>query len=140
MDSPATRTDAGPVVLFDGVCNLCHHTVLFIIDRDPVGAIRFASLQSATGAALLREAALPEGFLDCLVLVENGRTPPPSGAARRIARHLRRPWSWLAVFLILPRPLRDAAYRFVAARRYRWFGREDACRIPTPALRARFLA
>ena len=125
-----------PVVLFDGDCNLCNHAVTFIIDRDPAAIFRFASLQSDVAAQLL---APDEAGSDTIILLQSGRTYTHSDAALRIASRLRRPWSWLAVLLLIPRPLRDAAYRFVARNRYRWFGRQDSCRLPTPELLNRFL-
>jgi predicted DCC family thiol-disulfide oxidoreductase YuxK len=133
---------AQPVVLFDGVCNLCNGAVQFIVDRDPRGTLRFASLQSEPAAELLRAhgKAPPTGDPDSVVLIEDGRVYESSGAALRIARHLRAPWGLLYALVIVPRFLRDAVYRFIARNRYRWFGKSEQCRIPTPELRARFLA
>ncbi len=126
-----------PVVLFDGVCNLCHGAVGFIIRRDPGGVFRFAPLQSAQGAALLgeRRAGLP----DSLVLVEHGRVYTQSTAALRIARRLRQPWPLAAGLIVLPRALRDWVYAWVAGNRYRWFGRRAVCELPSPGAGDRFL-
>ena len=134
-------TSEHPVVLFDGVCNLCNGTVQFIVDRDPAGRFRFASLQSEAGARVLREHGRepPAGDPDSIVLVEGGTLYEHSSAALRIARRLGFPWSLGVVGLAVPRLARDAVYRFIARNRYRWFGREESCRVPTPALRARFL-
>ena len=131
-----------PVVLFDGVCNLCHGAVQFIVDRDPRGTFQFASLQSERAAALLREHGRnpPEGDPESVVLVEDGRIYEHSTAALRIALRLGGLWSLLYGFVIVPRFVRDAVYRFIARNRYRWFGRTEQCRVPTPELRARFLA
>ncbi|MBZ0117075.1 MAG: thiol-disulfide oxidoreductase DCC family protein [Sandaracinaceae bacterium] len=130
------------IVLFDGVCNLCNGAVQFILDRDPKEYFRFASLQSERGVSLLREhgIAVPEGDPESFVLVENGRAYERSTAALRIARHLRGIYKLLWVFSIVPRPLRDLVYRFIARHRYRWFGKSEVCRVPTPELRARFLS
>jgi predicted DCC family thiol-disulfide oxidoreductase YuxK len=131
-----------PVVLFDGVCNLCNATVNFLIDRDPHGTLRFAALQSAAGRKVLEGAGHPApegGDPDTIVLVEGGRVHERSSAVLRVVRHLRWGWPLLASFVIVPPVLRDALYRWVAARRYRWFGRSETCRVPTPELRARFL-
>jgi predicted DCC family thiol-disulfide oxidoreductase YuxK len=136
-----TQSAEPPVVLFDGVCNLCNAAVNFAIDRDPTSRLRFASLQSPAGRALLDGlgyAAAP-GAPASIVLVEGGRFYERSTAALRIARHLSGPWSLLAALIVVPSPLRDLVYRWVAARRYRWFGRSDVCRVPTPELRARFI-
>ncbi len=129
------------IVLFDGVCNLCHGAVQFILDRDPEGRFHFASLQSERGQALLREHGVTPttGDPDTIYLLDEGRLFDRSTAALRIARRLTFPW-WLgAAGLVVPRFVRDVAYRFVARNRYRWFGRTESCRIPTPELRARML-
>lgn len=131
-----------PVVLFDGVCNLCNATVNFLIDRDPHGTLRFAALQSVAGRKVLEGAGQPaplDGDPTTIVLVEGGRVYERSSAVLRIVRHLRRGWPLLAAFVIVPPVLRDALYRWGASRRYRWFGRSESCRVPTPELRARFL-
>ncbi len=135
-------TDLGPehpIILFDGVCNLCSGAVRFVIERDPEAEFRFASLQSERGRALLRRHGLPEDGMDTMVLVEAGRAYTNSSAALRVTRRLRRPWSWLRALLVVPRPLRDAVYGVVARHRYRWFGRREACLVPGPELRDRFL-
>lgn len=142
--APATLQTAKqhPVVLFDGVCNLCQGSVQFLLTRDGPGRLRFASLQSEAARALLasRGVTLPEGDPDSILLVEGERVYSHSDAALRIARHLPGVWRVGAVGLVLPRFLRDAVYRWVARNRYRWFGRTESCWLPTPALRARFLA
>jgi predicted DCC family thiol-disulfide oxidoreductase YuxK len=128
------------VILFDGLCNLCAGTVRFVLERDRASAFDFASLQSAAARGVLAKAGRDAARLpDSVVLVDEDGVHLRSEAALRIAGRLRQPWPLLAVFRILPRALRDAAYDFVARRRYRWFGKRDACLVPTPALRARFL-
>jgi len=128
-------------VLFDGVCNLCNASVNFVIDRDPGAVFHFASLQSEAGRALLagfgRE--VPEGDPDTVFLVEDGALFDRSTAVLRIARRLRGWPRMLVVFRLVPRVVRDAVYGFLARRRYRLFGRSEACRVPTKALKARFL-
>ncbi len=135
-------TETQPVVLFDGVCNLCNGAVQFIIDRDPQSVFRFASLQSDAGRALLASHgySLPAGDPETLILVEQGQVFERSTAALKIARHLRGGWKVFAALLVLPAGFRDLGYRFIAAHRYRWFGKADACRLPTPELRTRFLS
>jgi predicted DCC family thiol-disulfide oxidoreductase YuxK len=130
-----------PIILFDGVCNLCQWAVRFIIERDPGAIFRFASLQSEVGQRLLAEHGLtisPDP--DSIVLIAGGRAYTHTDAALRIARRLSGPWPLLWVFIGLPRALRDPVYRFIARNRYRWFGRQETCWMPTPALRARFLS
>lgn len=128
-----------PVLLFDGVCGLCHRAVAFVLARDRRGVFRFASLQSEVGRALAARCGLRPDALDTLVLVEGERCSTRSTAALRVARRLTGAWPLLAALLVVPRPLRDAVYDAVAARRYRWFGRYDSCPLPPPALRPRFL-
>jgi predicted DCC family thiol-disulfide oxidoreductase YuxK len=130
-----------PVLLFDGVCNLCHGLVQFIIRHDAPGRFRFAALQSEAGQALLAAAGYPlpgPAGPESVVLLEEGRLYSHS-AVLRIAGLLGGVWRVAAVGWLLPRPWRDALYRFVARHRYRWFGRQESCWLPTPALRARFL-
>ena len=130
-----------PVLLFDGVCNLCNGAVAFVIRRDPRARLRFAPLQSPAADALLASLGVARDRLpDSFVLVEDGRVHVRSTAALRVARRLRFPWPLLAVFLLVPRWLRDPVYDLVARNRYRWFGRREACMVPTAELRARFLA
>ena len=128
------------VVLFDGVCNLCNASVLFVIDRDTRGRFKFAPLQSEYGARLLREHGYSRDALTSVVLIEDGRAYDRSTAALRIARHLNGFWPVLSVLAIIPKGLRDFLYESLARRRYGWFGRTDACRVPDPGLRSRFLA
>ena len=128
-----------PIVLFDGVCNLCNGSVQFLLKRDPEGRFRFASLQSDAGRSLLAEHGLAVDSLSSVVLIEDGRVWQESSAALRIARHLPGAWKLLRVFAIVPRPLRDAVYRWIARNRYRWFGRTETCWLPSPELKERFL-
>lgn len=128
------------VVLFDGVCNLCNGAVNFIIDRDPSARFRFAALQSTQAAALLAPLGrVPEAEPQSFILVENGRVYERSSAALRVARKLPGAWKLFYAFVVIPTPIRDVVYRFIARNRYRWFGKAEACRMPTPELRARFL-
>jgi predicted DCC family thiol-disulfide oxidoreductase YuxK len=135
---------APPTILFDGVCNLCNGFVQFVIRHDATGKFRFAALQSAAGQALLAahgQQSLTSGAAgpDSVVLVAGGRVYTHSAAVLRIAGHLGGIWRVVLVGWLLPRPWRDGLYRYVARHRYRWFGRQESCWLPTPALRARFL-
>jgi predicted DCC family thiol-disulfide oxidoreductase YuxK len=127
------------VILFDGVCNLCNGFVQFVVARDPHARFRFAALQSEAAAALLRDAGVAAALPDSIVLVEDGGVYVRSTAALRIARHLRFPWPLASGLLVVPRFIRDAVYDYIAAHRYRWFGRRDACMVPTPDLQRRFM-
>lgn len=130
------------MILFDGMCNFCNGAVNFLIDRDPSGRLAFAALQSEVGRALLAEHGLDPpgvGAADTLVLIEGERASIRSTAALRITAYLRAPWPLLRLLLVVPRPVRDAGYRVFARNRYRWFGRRETCRAPTPDIRARFV-
>ena len=126
------------VVLFDGVCALCVGSVTFIIDRDPEGRFAFASLQGGAADALRSAYPVPAD-LDTICLIEDGTLYTRSTAALRVARRLRGPWSLLYGFIVVPRPIRDLVYGFVARNRYRWFGQHDVCRLPAPGVAQRLL-
>ena len=126
-------------ILFDGVCNLCHASVQFVIVRDRRKRFRFASLQSATGQRLLAEHNATDSGLSSVLLIRDGRLYRQSTAALEIARSLDGLWPLLYGFIVLPRWLRDPVYDFIGRHRYRWFGRKPACPLPDPALRDRFL-
>lgn len=132
-------SQAHPVILFDGVCNLCDASVQFILDRDPTGKFRFASLQSPAGQRLTGLYGIDPMPLDTIVLIADGKAFVRSDAVLGIARRLGAPWSWAAALTVIPLALRDAAYRLVSRNRIRWFGQRDECRLPTPDLRSRFL-
>jgi predicted DCC family thiol-disulfide oxidoreductase YuxK len=131
---PAVRR----VVLFDGVCSVCDRAVHFIFDRDARGRFQFAALQSPVGRALAAQHGISTG-LETMALIEGDRVYTQSSAALRVARQLDGAWPVLYAFTLVPRALRDWAYRQFAARRYRWFGQLEACRVPTPEIRSRFL-
>ncbi|MPZ18433.1 MAG: DUF393 domain-containing protein [Luteitalea sp.] len=128
-----------PIVLYDGVCGLCHRTVRFLLRHDRQGHLRFAALQSSLGRTLLVHHRLSPDGLDTLVLVEDERASTRSAAVLGATRYLAAPWRYLALFRFLPRLVRDRLYDWVARSRYRWFGRLDACPLPSPGERERFL-
>lgn len=128
-----------PVVLFDGVCPLCNGAVQFILRRDGRNQFRFAPLQSQFGHQFLSTQGLPSDTFDTLVLVEGPRYFTKSTAALRIARRLDGLWPLLSVLAVVPVQARDHVYDFVAAHRYRWFGRYDTCMVPRPTWSNRFL-
>lgn len=119
----------GPIIFFDGVCHLCNRWVDFVIRRDVKKFFCFSPLESKT--------AEKENI--SIVLFEDGKRFTESTAILRIFKNLGGMWSLLYVGILIPRPLRDVLYRFVARHRYRWFGRDDVCRIPTPDILDRFL-
>ncbi|MFK7809688.1 MAG: thiol-disulfide oxidoreductase DCC family protein [Saprospiraceae bacterium] len=128
-----------PILLFDGVCNLCNHSVQFVISNDKEGLFRFAALQSDVGRQLLQKHNLSPDDMDTVVLVMNDKAYTRSSAALHVLRRLGMPFSLLSVFLILPKFLRDFVYDFIARNRYKWFGRQESCWMPTPELKSRFL-
>lgn len=128
-----------PLLLFDGDCNLCHGAVQFVLRRDRRERFRFASLQSAAGRAALAAAGVAGALPDSMVLLHRGRVRTKSGAALAIARLLPLPWPLASVAWLVPYPVRDLVYDWIARNRHRWFGRPAQCWVPTPALRARFL-
>ena|SRR5688500_14830531 len=127
------------IVLFDGVCNFCNASVNFIIDRDPKGYFKFGTLQSEDAKEILRSFGRPTDRLDTVILVEDGKLYTRSTAALRVARKLSGLWPAFYAFIILPKFLRDPIYNFIASIRYKIWGRREACRVPTPEDRARFL-
>ncbi|MBN8851009.1 MAG: thiol-disulfide oxidoreductase DCC family protein [Sphingobacteriales bacterium] len=128
-----------PIVLFDGVCNLCSRSVQFILKRDRRGIFRFASLQSSLGQSLLQQSGLPTDGLDSFVLIDNGKIYTRSSGALRVLKRLGGLLSLLYGLWIVPRPVRDKLYDWVARNRYRWFGKEDSCWLPRPEWKERFL-
>jgi len=139
------------VVLFDGVCNFCDASVNFIIRHDKADHFKFAPLQSDEGRRLANEYGFESATaeneqskedlipIDSVILIENGKAYTHSTAALKILRRLGAPWSWFYVFIVVPRSIRDWAYKLFAKYRYRLFGRKDECMLPTPEERARFL-
>ena len=140
MGASARLTDHC-IVLFDGVCNLCTSSVQFIINRDPAGIFRFASLQSAYAQGALKQHGIstsPDDLFS-IILLANGKIYSRSDAALEIARYLSGWWPALRVFKIVPRFIRDAVYNWISLNRYKIFGKKEACMIPDPELKMRFL-
>ena len=136
---------SNPIILYDGVCGLCNSLVQFLLKHDKDGRLRFASLQSDFAEKVLRRHGFDPKDLDTLHVVENYEQPDErvlqrSDAVLRAGRELGGHWSVLAtISKIVPRPLRDVAYRFVAQNRYRVFGKYETCMLPDPGQRSRFL-
>lgn len=127
-----------PIIIFDGVCNLCNGTVDFIVKRDKKKQFRFAALQSETGKKFLSDFQVKPNA-DSVVLIYQNKIFIESDAALEIARFLSFPWKFLAVFKYFPKKFRDRIYRWIARNRYRWFGKCETCRIPTPEEKELFL-
>ena len=128
------------IILFDGVCNFCNNSVNFIIERDKEAYFKFAPLQSEIGEKLLEKHGIDKTVTDSVVLIEDGEAYTRTTAALRIARKLSGYWSWLYGFIVVPSVFRDVFYKLFAKYRYKMFGRQEACMMPTPEIRERFLA
>lgn len=129
-----------PIVLFDGVCKFCNGSVNYIIDHDPNKIFRFAPIQSEFGTKLAKQHGQDPEKLDSVMLVFQGKLYKYSSAGLRIGTRLKGFPKFLAYLgYILPRFVRDAIYKLIAKRRYKWFGKLEACRMPTPDLKERFL-
>lgn len=127
-----------PVVLFDGVCNLCNSSVQFIIERDVENRFKFSSLQSDFGQSFLKKYQLNTETFDSILLVEEDQYYSKSTAALKIGQELKG-LKWLKVLWIVPKFLRDFVYSIISKNRYKWFGKQDNCWIPTPELQEKFL-
>jgi predicted DCC family thiol-disulfide oxidoreductase YuxK len=128
------------LILFDGVCNLCNSSVDFIIRRDKKGVFKFASLQSTLGQQVLEKFQLSQDSFSSVILLKNGKIYQKSTAALLIAHELSGVWALLYGFMLVPALIRNAVYDWIARNRYRWFGKKETCRLPTPGEKSRFLA
>lgn len=131
--------DSRPLVVFDGVCVLCARSMRFIARHDAAGTIQFTAAQSRLGQALFNLYGLDAAAFETVLFVESGRAYGKRDAVASIARHLDLPWRLGRLYGWLPRRFADAAYDAVAGRRYRLFGRTDACLPPDPSWRARVI-
>lgn len=113
-----------PIILFDGVCNLCNASVNFILKRDKRQQFQFVALQSEEGIELIEKHQIPKET-DSVVLIKNQNVFTESDAGIEISRLLPSPWNWAVVFKIIPKKWRDSIYRWVAKNRYRWFGKQS---------------
>ena len=128
-----------PIILFDGVCNVCDASVKFILARDKSEKYLFASLQSDTGQELLKKFGLPTEKFKTFALVENKQIFTKSTAALKVAKELSGVWKFFYVFIYLPVPVRDFFYDLVSKNRYLIGGKKHSCMIPTPEIKKRFL-
>jgi predicted DCC family thiol-disulfide oxidoreductase YuxK len=140
MEQVRDSLSAHSVVLFDGVCNLCNGFVQFVIQRDKKGRFKFAPLQSAAAQQLLAGTSVQPHLLNSVVLVEGQKVYTHSDAALRVGKQLGGVWFVLSVAgSVFPASFRNMVYDWIGKNRYRWFGEKDACMLPTPALKSRFL-
>ncbi|CDF79396.1 thiol-disulfide oxireductase DCC [Formosa agariphila KMM 3901] len=128
------------LILFDGVCNLCDHSVQFVIKHDKNNRFKFTTLQGETAKPILEFFTIDTQRVDSILLyTPDNKLFTKSTAALKIAAHLYFPINLLSVFLIIPKFIRDFVYDFIARNRYKWYGKKEACMIPTKALKAKFL-
>lgn len=144
MDSCLRRNDSTmenkKIILFDGVCNLCNSSVQFVIKRDKKDIFRYAALQSETGQELVKQRHIDTSKVDSIILIEPGVAYyTKSDAALEIAQELGGLWKLSSIFTWIPTSIRNSIYDFVAKNRYKWFGKQESCMIPTPELKAKFL-
>jgi predicted DCC family thiol-disulfide oxidoreductase YuxK len=134
----AFNTPPHPVILFDGVCNLCNASVQKVIKHDPKSKFRFASLQGSFGQEVLKQFHLSGTDFNTFILLKDDQIYTKSTAALIVAKEMSGLWSLLYIFIIIPAFIRNFFYDLVAKNRYKWFGKQDACWIPTPDLKALF--
>lgn len=128
------------IILFDGVCNLCNSAVQFIIKRDKKDVFRFVALQSDLGKEICNYIGINPKTTDSIILYEPGVAYYyKSEAALKIAAEFHSVYTFLAIFKIFPKGIRDSIYDYVAKNRYKWYGKKESCMIPTPELKAKFL-
>ncbi len=137
MNSTSKKMKSDKIIFFDGVCNLCNRLVIFIIKQDRKNNFKFASLQSATAEKM--------GILQkdttsiSVIFFSENKVYQKSTAILHIFKLLPFPWSLLFGFIIVPRIIRDSIYNFIAANRYKWFGKKDECMVPSENIEKRFL-
>jgi len=132
-------SQSSPILLFDGVCNLCNSSVQFVLDRNKKENIQFASLQSDFGQKMLSEINLPADYTSSLVLIEEGKSYVKSDAALQLAKHLNGLWKIGSVLMFFPKFIRNPVYDWIAKNRYKWFGKKEVCWIPEKKWQPRFL-
>lgn len=128
------------IILFDGVCNLCNSSIQLVIKHDKKDLYRFAALQSETGKKMTAERNIDTSEIDSIILIEPGVAYyTKSAAALKVGKTFGGLWSLLAVFEWIPEGISNVVYDYIAKNRYRWYGKTDACMIPTPELKSKFL-
>ena len=127
-----------PVIIFDGICNYCNTMVNFVICNDKKAKLRFATLQSVTGIAIRKKYNVPNE-IDSLIFIENDTAYIYASAALHICKYLDWPAKFLYTLNIFPSFISNSIYKWIAHNRYKWFGKKDACMVPTLEVRNRFL-
>ncbi|WP_235528534.1 thiol-disulfide oxidoreductase DCC family protein [Pedobacter sp. Leaf194] len=127
-----------PVIFFDGICNLCNASVQFAIKRDSKKVLRFTALQGVFAQSVLPEYNLDLTKINSILLLDENRIYTKSSAALRVAKKLDGLWPLLYSLIIIPKFIRDWLYDIVAKNRYKWWGKQEVCWVPTPELKSRF--
>ena len=128
------------IILFDGVCNLCNGSVIFVLRYERNSEFLFASIQSEAGQKLLSWCGFPSGYNQAVIYIDKGKFFSGSTAALKIGQKLKFPWSVLSSMgLAVPVLVRDRIYAQIATHRYQWFGKRDTCMVAAGNLRTRFL-
>ncbi len=130
--------EQNPIILFDGVCNLCNGSVNFLLKHDLKKQFRFAAIQSEAAQLLFRKFQIPAD-IDSVILIKSNQVYFESDAAIEIARMLHFPWKMGVIFRIVPKKMRDYIYRWIARNRYQWLGKRDNCRIPDASEKESFI-
>lgn len=128
------------IILFDGVCNLCNSTVQFLIKHDKKDVFRFVALQSDLGQQITAYIGIDTSKVDSIIVYEPGKAYfYKADAALEIASAIGGIYSLLGIFKVVPKSIRNAVYDYIARNRYKWYGKKEACMIPTPEIKAKFL-
>jgi predicted DCC family thiol-disulfide oxidoreductase YuxK len=127
------------VIFFDGVCNLCNASVQFAVERDKKNLFKFTALQGEYAKVVLPKFNADLNQLNSIILLEDGQLYTKSTAALKIARKLNGLWPTIYLFILVPKFIRDWFYDIIAKNRYKWWGREESCWLPTPELKQRFI-
>lgn len=135
---PRPSVPQHPILLFDGICNLCNAGVQFILKHESAAILRFAAMQTESGRKILESNGIVE-FPSSMILLDDNKIHTRSAAVCQLANYLRRPWRWLRWAVLVPAPIRDWVYDWIARHRYGWFGKTEQCQVPSEADRARFI-
>ena len=127
------------VIVFDGVCNFCNTFVNFVMEHDSQACFKFGTLQSEPAQKILTQFHLATEDYETFLLLEKGKVFTQSTAALKILRRVDGLWPFLYIFILIPRPIRDTVYNFIARHRYQWMGKTDSCRVPTTKDHQRFV-
>lgn len=131
--------DQNPIILFDGICNLCNASVQFILKQDKKKQFLLASLQSDAAKNILLQYKCKNNDLNSIIVIDKNKVHKKSSAILIIVKHLGMPWQIFNLMKVLPENWRDSLYDFVAERRYKWFGKKDTCLMMLPEYKNRFI-